>query len=117
MRRRKSGRRRVRAWWGRRPWKEKSYAVAYNLHRFENDVILRKVRELPTNTPGLWTFSAKSLKLAYPDLFNGKLARTLKRMHDIHLIDGGRRGGSIHWSRIYTLDERAHQTAGKRRAA
>jgi hypothetical protein len=49
-----------RKWWGRRPFKAKRYVNATEVHEFENEVILRKIRTL-TPTPGgggpVWAFS------------------------------------------------------------
>jgi hypothetical protein len=97
--------RRRRAWWGRRPWREKSYPNAHALHDYEDDVILRKVRVLQTPSDGIWVFTPSHLMNTHPDLFNERnLRRALKRMRK----DGKIGGGGKFWGRknpMYELNE------------
>lgn len=70
-----------RKWWGRRPHKAKSYKHATAIHEFENEVILRKAREL-RGAFGAQGFTAAALANAYPNLFDKRnLTRALKRMY------------------------------------
>lgn len=94
--------RRVKRWWGRRAFKPRTYAMSPELHAFENEVILRKVRQLEGGAPNLWVFDANALCRTYPDLFNPKfMKRTLKRMANQGLLTRSRG-----FTGLYTLDER-----------
>lgn len=79
-------RRRLRAWWGRRPFKARAYEHAHTLHRFEDEVILRKLGDA--------SMTAVELDRENPELFVlSKLQRTLKRMHSEGKLERHRRPG------------------------
>lgn len=83
---RKFKRKTLRQWaaFANRGRKRRAYADDVHLHRFENEVILRKMSESGHR-------SAKSLAGAYPDLFHPQnLNRAMKRMAKAGLLRRGK---------------------------
>lgn len=108
-------RRRVRAWWGRRPWKERPYDLNTALHHYEDEIVLRKIREMEPARARYWVFTAKHLMNTHPDTFvnEKRLLRVLQRLQSRPNFRRPRKWGP---NPIWELDDRPAKKKAKKAA-